>query len=101
MNTTARIGNKTMKPLIYGLVICVLAIAGCGNSQQERQGSSTPDLSKIDNVVVIFGENRSFDNLYGTFPGAKGIADAIKRGGYRQVDRNGQLLTSLPPAWGA
>ncbi len=33
-------------------------------------------LDKIDHIVVIYAENRSFDNLYGLFPGANGIANA-------------------------
>jgi phospholipase C len=27
-------------------------------------------LQDIDTIVVIYAENRSFDNLYGSFPGA-------------------------------
>ena len=30
-------------------------------------------LDKITNIVVIYAENRSFDNLYGSFPGANGL----------------------------
>jgi phospholipase C len=30
-------------------------------------------LDAIDTVVVIYAENRAFDNLYGLFPGANGI----------------------------
>ncbi|VEB44664.1 Phospholipase C [Chromobacterium violaceum] len=30
-------------------------------------------LSDIKNVVVIYAENRGFDNLYGLFPGANGV----------------------------
>lgn len=30
-------------------------------------------LHQIKTVVVIYAENRSFDNLYGLFPGADGI----------------------------
>ncbi len=30
---------------------------------------------KIEHLVVIYQENRSFDSLYGLFPGANGIAD--------------------------
>jgi acid phosphatase len=30
-------------------------------------------LQNIKNVVVIYAENRGFDNLYGLFPGANGI----------------------------
>jgi phospholipase C len=31
------------------------------------------DIHKIKHVVVLMQENRSFDNLFGTFPGANGI----------------------------
>src|SRR5579859_6221426 len=33
-------------------------------------------LSGINNFVIIYLENRSFDELYGTFPGANGLANA-------------------------
>ena len=33
-------------------------------------------LEKIKNVVVIYAENRGFDNLYGLFPGANGLRHA-------------------------
>jgi phospholipase C len=54
---------------------------------------------KIDTVVVIYAENRSFDNLYGSFPGANGLSNATASQA-RQLDRNGQPLAELPPAWG-
>jgi phospholipase C len=38
--------------------------------------SAGEKLAAIDNFVIIYLENRSFDELYGTFPGANGIADA-------------------------
>ena len=54
--------------------------------------------SAIDTVVVIYAENRSFDNLYGLFPGANGIANALKDPLlYTQVDRDGSVLPHLPP----
>jgi phospholipase C len=31
-------------------------------------------LQDIDTIVVIYAENRSFDNLYGSFPGANGLS---------------------------
>jgi acid phosphatase len=61
---------------------------------------------KIDTIVVIYAENRSFDNLYGNFPGARNLSEVIDRDGqptsaYRpQVDRNGTRLSLLPPVWG-
>ncbi|TGR16675.1 acid phosphatase, partial [Mesorhizobium sp. M1C.F.Ca.ET.196.01.1.1] len=54
---------------------------------------------KIDTVVVIFAENRSFDNLYGGFPGANGLANVSPEQA-RQLDRDGKPLSELPPAWG-
>jgi phospholipase C len=33
-------------------------------------------LAGINNFVIIYLENHSFDNLFGTFPGANGIANA-------------------------
>ncbi|MGC4093891.1 MAG: acid phosphatase [Polyangiaceae bacterium] len=32
-------------------------------------------LAKIEHFIVIYMENRSFDNLYGLFPGADGLVD--------------------------
>ena len=54
-------------------------------------------LDDIQTVVVIYAENRSFDNLYGNFPGANGLHEA---GDAAQVDRNGAKLAVLPPIWG-
>ena len=65
--------------------------------------ASPPDkprsgLARIDHIIVIYAENRSFDNLYGMFPGANGIANATPAQ-YTQVDRDGKPLSELPPAW--
>ena len=40
------------------------------------QPANTDPLTKIGHIVVIFEENRSFDNFFGKFPGANGIANA-------------------------
>jgi acid phosphatase len=55
-------------------------------------------LDRIEHIIVIYAENRSFDNLYGLFPGANGIANATPEQ-YTQVDRDGVPLKELPPAW--
>ena len=57
-----------------------------------------PNLSRIEHIVVVFAENRSFDNLYGLFPGANGIANATPEQ-YTQVDRDGKVLARLPAVW--
>jgi len=56
-------------------------------------------LEKIDTIVVLYAENRSFDNLYGGFPGANGLA-GLAPDQARQLDRDGALLPELPPIWG-
>ena len=55
-------------------------------------------LARIDHIVVVYAENRSFDNLYGMFPGANGIANATSSQ-YTQVDNDGKPLPHLPPVW--
>jgi acid phosphatase len=62
--------------------------------------SNRLDLDRIDNIVVIYAENRSFNNLYGNFAGANGLKSASKSGqDNQQKDRDGSLLNVLPPAW--
>jgi len=55
-------------------------------------------LDAIETLVVIYAENRSFDNLYGHFPGANGLQNANPE--LVQLDRDGTPLKELPPVWG-
>ena len=55
-------------------------------------------LNDIKHIIVIYAENRSFDNLYGLFPGANGIAQATPEQ-YLQVDHDGKPFKELPPVW--
>lgn len=52
-------------------------------------------LAKLDHIVVIYLENRSFDSLFGNFPGANGLAQANKA--LPQVDPYGRPYQTLPP----
>ena len=54
-----------------------------------------PQLAKIGHILVVFEENRSFDNLFGHFPGANGLDSADGRA--TQVGADGKPLASLPP----
>src|SRR5262245_14504112 len=51
-------------------------------------------IDKIDHILVIYMENRSFDNLYGLFPGANGLAQAGDTA--TQVDKDGKPYQTLP-----
>ncbi|KAB2919070.1 MAG: acid phosphatase [Hyphomicrobiaceae bacterium] len=62
-------------------------------------GATAGGIETVDVVVVIYAENRSFDNLYGLFPGANGLR-SLKAADYMQRDRDGSLLKELPPMWG-
>src|SRR3984957_8904692 len=93
----------------FGLSIAFVGCVedGLAAGAAGRGDSTTRALrSKIDNVVVIYAENRAFDNLYGNFPGAHGLSEVIDRDGrprpayVPQVDRNGSVLQTLPPTWG-
>ena len=55
-------------------------------------------LDKIEHIVIIYGENRSFDNLYGLFPGVNGVQN-LKPEQYLQTDYDGKPFTTLPPVW--
>jgi acid phosphatase len=61
----------------------------------------------VQNVVVIYAENRSFDGLFGNFPGAHGLSEVVDSSGnptaayVPQKDRDGvTVLTKLPQTWG-
>src|SRR4029077_12308194 len=57
-------------------------------------------VEQIDTIVVIYAENRSFDHLYGLFPGAEGIAQATREQ-KTQLDQDGKPLASLPATYDA
>ena len=80
--------------------VAVAAVgAGCACVAAVAQASPIDDtLARIRHIVVIYAENRSFDNLYGLFPGADGVGQAPKEAG-TQRDRDGSVLPVLPPVW--
>ncbi len=90
-----------------------LAAALCSCVDADRQPSvgasdaTTRALhSKVETIVVIYAENRAFDNLYGNFPGARGLGEVVGDDGrplpayLPQIDRDGSVLTTLPRTWG-
>jgi acid phosphatase len=53
-------------------------------------------VDKLSHILVLYLENRSFDNLFGDFPEANGIARA--GGSAPQLDRRGDVYKHLPAA---
>jgi acid phosphatase len=83
-----------MPALVMRILIGLcLVLAGCVTTPP-----GTTALNRIEHIVVIYAENRSFDNLYGVFPGANGIMNAAPTT-WIQTDRNGAPLATLPPVW--
>src|SRR5207249_878972 len=66
--------------------------AGGAGVAERPEGTRAP----IDHIIVLFLENRTFDHLFGTYPGADGLE------GYsgRQTDRSGVAYAALPPPVG-
>ena len=54
----------------------------------------------IQQVVVLYAENRSFNNLFADFPGLAQPLAQVPAGAARQRDRDGSVLSTLPPVWG-
>ena len=70
-------------------------------SKHPRHGQLDALLkANIKNVVVIYLENRSFNNLYGNFPGVAQPLSAVRPEQALQRDRDGQPLSGLPKIWG-
>jgi phospholipase C len=68
----------------FGCLAVTLAVAACGGGSSthhatsatvraEPRGVPLVGIHKIQHVVVIMQENRSFDEYFGTYPGADGI----------------------------
>ncbi len=54
---------------------------------------------RIRHVVVIYCENRSFNNLFADFPGLEQPLSSLPPERFRQRDRDGSVLDALPPVW--
>src|SRR5919202_7036418 len=59
-----------------GVVLATVSSSYSASAEQQgEQGATKLEVArnKIQHVVVIMQENRSFDNYFGTYPGADGI----------------------------
>jgi acid phosphatase len=77
------------------------AAAAAPTAKPAAKGSLDAKLrAHVKNVVVIYLENRSFNNLFADFPGlAAPLADA-PAAAVQQRDRDGSVLPTLPKTWG-
>ena len=84
----------TVAPARFALALLASLAVLTGCSSVPGSGGSDAAMQGIDTVVVIFAENHSFDNLYGLFPGADGIANATAEQ-KTQLDHDGTPLKEL------
>jgi phospholipase C len=82
---------------LAGLSACTTAPNQSAPSAQSTQAAGDPRLSKVGQIVVVYMENRSFDHLFGLFPGADGIANAIAQNRTTQTGPDGKPYAVLPP----
>jgi len=83
--------------LAIALALLTTLLAAC----DEDPDDPTDDVgaAKIHHLVVIYLENHSFDNLYGQFAGADGLARAMSAGTMAQSDMTGARYVTLPPVF--
>ncbi len=78
--------------LVLALVVAATLAACASLGPAPLDGARAP----VDHIIVLFLENRSFDHLFGTYPGADGLTNY--RG--RQADRDGKTYATLPTPLG-
>jgi len=79
-------------PRVLRAATLAILLAACAGVGGEPRGDRAP----IDHVVVLFLENRSFDHLFGTYPGAEGLSNYTGK----QADARGVTYVTLPPPLG-
>ena len=101
--------DPARRRLLEGMAVAGAAITlgGCASGVLAPKGGGTPSdpaldaalRARIANVVVIFCENRSFNNLFPDFPGLAQPLAGLPPERFLQRDRDGSLLKVLPRIW--
>ena len=98
------------REFLGGLAAALGAAAVTGAASSEAQARAPkPEGAKpvsdarlheaIDTVVVIYAENRSFNNLFADFPGLEQPLSAVPPERFIQRDRDGKPFDKLPKIW--
>ena len=91
------------------LLAAATFLGSCTAPTAEDTRRAGRPIDAVDSVVVIYAENRAFDNLYGNFPGAhngiRGRAGLAMAGQPRRTTRNAivdgrRVERRCRPAWG-
>ena len=85
-------------------VFFVIALAGCnGNATSSNNGSTllprsianTSSGNYISHVVILIQENRTYDNLFATFPGGDGTTQGLMHNGHSIPLKESNLFSRL------
>ena len=74
------------------------AVAAAWIGAGAAQAQAPQGVDKLSHILVLYMENRSFDTLFGEFPGANGLASAGEAAVQR--DREGKPYAVLPATKG-
>ena len=97
----ARAGGASRRQVLGNLAATGLAASlGGGPALAAARDGDAALREAIRNVVVIYAENRSFNNLFANFPGLQHPLSSVAPERLVQHDRDGKVLSGLPPIWG-
>src|SRR5229473_8323710 len=74
-----------MRQMAAGLCVVMFAACSPGSTSAPTPAPLT-GIHKIQHIVIVMQENRSFDSYFGTFPGADGLPR----------DSSGNFATCVP-----
>lgn len=99
-NKRVRARGANRRQLLGNLAAAGLAASWGGPALAARRQFEQRLGEAIRNVVVIYAENRSFNNLFADFPGLRNPLSGVAQERLLQRDRDGSVLAGLPPIWG-
>lgn len=87
------------RTILQTVLLALLGALGCGGGSGSVSPGPTPDptpaptpsSATLKNIIVVVMQNRSFDNLFGEFPGANGVTPT--GAGFSQQDKAGKTVT--------
>src|SRR6266404_3567755 len=83
--------------LVLALLLSINPLfAQSNNADSAKIAKKLTKLKRINNIIVVYQENWSFESLYGLFPGANVLHDFFHNNPLPQVDAAGNPLISVP-----
>lgn len=115
-STSGETPDLGRRSFLAGIGVAAVAVGGglAGCDSLDDHGPGAPKAiagaeldrvlrDKVKHVVVIFAENRSFNNLFADFPGVEKPLSSLKPEDYVQRDRDGKTilphLPEVPRGW--